>query len=458
MAKRHSSFRSLSLSVLGSTAMLAACAGPQPAGSVLGAPVAPARRARAQYGLSPIQHVVIIVQENRTVDNLFNALPGANTAQAGSNLAGQSVALQPQALNPPYDMSHRHAAWTGDYNNGDMNGFNRGPSTCLRKTLCPSASVRAYSYVPQSDVQPYYTMAESYTFGDNMFETNQGPSFPAHQYLVSGTSTISDGSPLRASENPVTSTGLVAGGCDSPAGSTVELIDPNGNENQTAYPCFSRNSLMQEIDAAGLSWRYYQQTTGPGLWHAVDAIEPVWSSSSYANVVTPSKQVLRDIKAGTLANVTWVTPSAKASDHAGATDGSGPSWVASVVNTIGQSPYWNSTAIIVVWDDWGGWYDHVAPPLYNSYELGFRVPLIVISPYAKTGYVSHVQHEFGSILKFTEETFGLAVAQYDRRTRRRPLGLLRLRGKRAPLRPNRGTAKREVLSQPARVERFPGLG
>jgi phospholipase C len=121
----------------------------------------------------------------------------------------------------------------------------------------------------------------------------------------------------------------------------------------------------------------------------------------------PSSQFLTDIGNGTLSNVTWITPTAQSSDHPMLNDGSGPSWVASVVNAIGESQYWDSTAIFVTWDDWGGWYDHVAPPNYTSYELGFRVPLIVISPYAQNGYVSHTQHEFGSILKFTEEQLNL---------------------------------------------------
>jgi phospholipase C len=124
-------------------------------------------------------------------------------------------------------------------------------------------------------------------------------------------------------------------------------------------------------------------------------------------VIAPPSAVLSDVSRGQLANVVWVTPTGKASDHAGVTNGTGPSWVASVVNAIGESSYWNDSVIFVTWDDWGGWFDHVRPPQYNSYELGFRVPLIVISPYAKAHYVSHVRYEFGSILKFTEETFGL---------------------------------------------------
>ena len=118
--------------------------------------------------------------------------------------------------------------------------------------------------------------------------------------------------------------------------------------------------------------------------------------------------MLEDIDRGYLADVSFVTPSAAESDHSGRNNGSGPSWVASIVNRIGESQYWNSTAIIVIWDDWGGWYDHVPPKIFNSYELGFRVPMIVISPYAKPNYVSHVPYEFGSILKFIEETFDVA--------------------------------------------------
>jgi phospholipase C len=145
------------------------------------------------------------------------------------------------------------------------------------------------------------------------------------------------------------------------------------------------------------------------LWNAPDAIRNIRYGPLYrADVVAPQTRVLKDIASGNLANVVWVTPSRAASDHAGVNDGSGPYWVASVVNAVGDSRYWNNTAIFVTWDDWGGWYEHVPPPIYNSYELGFRVPLIVISAYAKAHYVSHQQHEFGSILKFAEKALGLS--------------------------------------------------
>jgi phospholipase C len=356
---------------------------------------------------SKIQHVVIIFQENRTPDNLFNGFPGADTVRYGYNSEGQRVALRPVDITAPYDLSHAHRAFEDEYDAGKMNGFNHVPTRCESAIACAPEALRAYGYVPRAEVQPYYDMAEQYAFGDHMFQTNEGPSFPAHQYIVSGTSAITDTSPLRAAENPVHGNGS-GGGCDSPPGTLVVLIDRAGNEAQPVYPCFNRISLMQLLDTASLSWRYYQAEIGAGLWNAPDAIVKIRESASYgSHVFTPPTQILTDIANGNLANVAWVTPTGLDSDHALSNNGSGPSWVASIVNAIGESKYWDNTAIFVTWDDWGGWFDHVKPPIYNSYELGFRVPLIVISPYAKNHYVSHVQHEFGSILKFTEKIFGL---------------------------------------------------
>jgi phospholipase C len=355
-----------------------------------------------------IQHVVIIVQENRTVNDLFNGFPGALTVRTAKNSFGKLVYLRPIPLTAPYDIGHTHTAFATEYAGGKMNGFNLVTSSCDKDDTCAPAAVRAYGYVPAKEIAPYFIMAKRYAFANHMFQTNEGPSFPAHQYLLSGTSTISDGSSLRASENPQTPKHKETGGCNSPAGSVVRLIDPQGNENQTAYPCFNRNSLIQLIEAKSLTWHYYQDHLGPGLWEAPDAIAPVFHTPLFASdVVAPPSQVLKDIAAGSLANVVWVTPTWAASDHAGSTDGSGPSWVASVVNKIGLSKYWKNTAIFVTWDDWGGWYDPMPPAVYNSYELSFRVPLLVISAYAKPHYISPVQHEFASILKFTEKAFDL---------------------------------------------------
>jgi phospholipase C len=193
------------------------------------------------------------------------------------------------------------------------------------------------------------------------------------------------------------------------------------------YPCFEHSTLPDLLDRAGLSWKYY--TPSPGsIWTAPNAIQhlcgPVGSECAgpqwVKHVVLDNRQILTDISGGQLPAVSWVIPTGQASDHASINDGSGPSWVASVVNAIGASAYWPNTAVIITWDDWGGWYDHVPPPQVindgsswgSGYVYGFRVPLIVVSPYARRGYVSHVQHDFGSILKFTEEIDGLPSLGY----------------------------------------------
>jgi phospholipase C len=357
---------------------------------------------------SKISHVIIIVQENRTTDNLFSGLQGADTARTGLDSAGHEVRLAPIGLTAPYDLGHSHGSFETEFNDGRMDGFDRVSSSCRGVAVCVPPHRRAYGYVPKAQVEPYFIMAQTYAFADQMFQTNQGPSFPAHQYLVSGTSTIADGSKLRAAENPFHPSGTSSGGCDSPSGSLVSVIDARGNETASIFPCFRRLSMMQLFDENSVTWRYYQASAGPGLWNGPDAVLQIFKSRAYdARVVEPSAQVLKDIAGGKLADVVWVTPTALASDHALETNGSGPSWVAAVVNAIGESPYWQRSAVFVTWDDWGGWYDHVKPPRYNSYELSFRVPLIAISPYAKAHYVSHERHEFGSILKFVEETFGL---------------------------------------------------
>ena len=354
---------------------------------------------RASNPSTPISHIVVIVQENRSVDNLFQFLPGANTAPYGLNLYGQQVPLRAIGIKAKYDIEHAHADWLSAYDDGGMNGWSR--EVCVGR--CPRNF--AYGYVPQAEVQPYYQMAERYTFGDEMFQSSQGPSFPAHQYIVSGTSTNRDNSYWRVSED----TGNNDGGCDSPPGTTAKMINPAGREGRPVFPCFERSSIFDLLDGAGVSWHYYQANSGPGPWNAVDALKPIWQNQQEysSNVTTPPSRVLSDVVSHNLASVVFVVPTAAESDHAGHNKGTGPSWVASIVNTVGSSAYWKNTAIIVIWDDWGGWYDHVTPAILNSYELGFRVPMIVISPYAKAAYVSHVPYEFGSILKFIEETFNL---------------------------------------------------
>jgi phospholipase C len=370
----------------------------------------------------PIEHVVIIVQENRTPDNLFHGLPGADIATSGLNSKGQRIPLTPETLASDYDLDHSHTAFVSMYDNGKMDGADKIGVSDDRIQLCPSdpnscpppPANAQFKYVPPSEVVPYFQLAEEYTFGDRMFQTNQGPSFPAHQFLISGTSAPTATSDLFASENPggVLNSEYEAG-CTAPPRETVALIDPLGNEDHYRYPCFDHRTLTDLLNARGISWAYYTPSAG-SIWTAPNAISHMRFGADWTRVIlepTPTP-IFADIAQGQIPGVSWVIPTGLASDHAGANDGSGPSWVADLVNAIGESSLWPHTAIFISWDDWGGWYDHVAPPIYNSYEYGFRVPLIVVSPYAKHGYISHVIHDFGSILKFVETNFNLPSLGY----------------------------------------------
>jgi phospholipase C len=417
-----------SLAVLISVALLAGCGGSSPNPSS-----AAAAAHRASGTSTPIQHVVIIMQENRSFENLFHGFPGANTVSSGVG-HGTTYTLQPIPLKWKYEMTHSHYQFLEDFDGGKGDGFDEY-ITSLKKTgtLCSDPVNRyneppcwvwnksakfkqmAFSYVQQSDIQPYWTMAQQYALGDNTFSSNNGPTFESHQYLVAGesghTTEVPNGQPW---------------GCDGPASQTANVLAygqanppvfsaPTGHEIAGPFPCFTYPTLAQNLDANNITWKYYAQQTGSGRdLEPFEANKTIWDGADKANIVYPDKKVLTDIKSGNLPQVAWVTPSGSNSDHPGPQSGDkGPSWVGSIVNAIGESKYWNSTAIIIMWDEWGGWFDEVIPPQLTdpatgAYEgLGFRVPLIVVSPYARAGYVSHDQHEIAGTLKLIEETFGL---------------------------------------------------
>jgi phospholipase C len=167
--------------------------------------------------------------------------------------------------------------------------------------------------------------------------------------------------------------------------------------------------MANTLDAAKISWKYYvTKVLNAGIWSPFEAIKYVRDGPDWnTDIIAPQTRILTDPGAGQLADVSWVTPSHPDSDHPGAHSPLGPSWVTSIVNAIGESSYWNSTAIVILWDDWGGFYDNAPPPQLDFRGLGIRVPCLIISPYAKQGYVSHTSYEFGSILKFIEEAYNL---------------------------------------------------
>ena len=392
-------------------------------------------RHRRTSGL--IQHVVVIIQENRSLNNLFMNYPGATTSTYGYNTQHEQITLQPVTLATTWDLEHSaqgflkacHGTGSIPGTNCRMNGFDKEIWTCGVGSgpPCPNPNP-PYSYVPTQEVQPYWDMANQYVLGDEMFASDfDVSSFIGHQYLIAAVN------PDASYNYPVT-----LWGCPGGASDTVPILGANRElHDGTEQPCWDPTTLADELDAADLSWSFYAAPvkgggslscgTGAirgdhaehrvGLWSAYQAIKHICYGSDWdADVFSPPSQFLTDIGNGMLRNVTWITPTYQNSDHGGSGSSTGPSWVASLVNAIGESQFWDTTAIFITWDDSGGWFDGVAPQYLDNDGLGIRVPLLIISPYAKQNYVSHVNYEFGSILKFIEDQFGLGrLAASDKR-------------------------------------------
>jgi phospholipase C len=365
-----------------------------------------------------IQHVVVIIQENRSFDNLFQGYPNADTQPYGYASNGTKVTLNPITMATDWDITHDAAGFIAACDgsgslpgtNCKMDGFDKEAVGCGGiHPPCPFADPQ-YAYVPKSESKPYFTIAKQYVLADRMFTSNyDSSSFVSHQYLIAGQASKSVDYPLNV------------WGCDGDPRDTVKTLTSQRTFGKSILPCFENQTLGDELDAAGLSWRYYTSKLGSNgtLWSAYQAIKhiregPEWNT----NVISPQTKFMTDIKNGKMPVVSWVTPTCQNSDHAGCTSNHGPQWVASLVNAVGKSSYWNSTAIFIMWDDPGGWFDHVPPPFKDFDGLGARVPLLIVSPYAKQGWVSHVSYEHGSILRFIEDQFGLArLAATDKRAK-----------------------------------------
>jgi phospholipase C len=396
--------------------------------------------------IANFKHVVVIFQENRTPDNLFQGLcmaPFGSAATCSTTPSSSQYNIQtrdwldrhsPTGVTQPtqvllgnnYDLSHAHSAFVSQCDKDPLTGACRmdGSGDVVCSGTCPNQP--QFRYVASRPVTPYLQMATQYGWANYMFQTNQGPSFPAHQFIFGGTSAPSaadDAAGIFASEN-MSANGAVAG-CTAAADTTVQLIGPTG-ETTKVYPCFE-HSTMPDLLAGGITWRYY--TPGAGsIWTAPNAIQHICQSTGpggscvgsawSANVDLKPVDVLTDIAACKLRSISWVIPTGANSDHANSNDGGGPSWVAAIVNAIGSSSkcdsnggYWNDTAIVIAWDDWGGWYDHERPTFQaqpiGDYQYGFRVPLLFVSAYTPAGYINNQRHDFGSVLRFVEHNFGI---------------------------------------------------
>jgi phospholipase C len=411
-------------------------------------------------GSTPIQHVVIMIQENRSFDNFFATFPGARGATRGKEKVMKNgkyvdkwIPLKPQPLtyNGQSDLEHCREAYLAAYDGGKMDGFNL-------ETVNPCGSgahagTRPYHYVTPSQIQPYWDVANQWVLADGMFQTQGSGSFTAHQDLIRGGSCIqacSPGSLGATTRTIVDNPTYWPWGCDAGSSVVTHTVDIYGVEREDGpFPCSNKfadytqyATLGTLLDNSGVSWKYYtpcfssDPKVQPGcspssdcsgtkpncngsLMNAFDVIYPVRYGPEWGtNVSWPETNIFTDIGNSTLPKVSWVIPEDANSDHPKqpCKCDNGPSWVASVINAVGESKYWDSTVIIVVWDDWGGFYDNAVPPFTDQFGgLGFRVPMLVVSPYdiagtgSAGGYISHTQYEFGSILAYIEQNWNLGT-------------------------------------------------
>jgi phospholipase C len=413
---------------------------------------------------SQIQHVIIVFQENRTPDNLFQGLHGLK----GSNgvkydienywvtSTGTHKALAPVGLATNFDLSHAHSAFVSESTAPTTDLVPGCGGTATAEVFgCAASTWNQFMYVDNAQpltstnlygkhltthiLDPYIAIAQRWGWANYMYQTNQGPSYPAHQFIFGGTSAPTapdDAKGTFVSENFTAPEGVtIFAGCLAKTSVMNMLIDSSGTE--TPYGgargdfCYGRNTMATLLDGnrTPISWRYYSPAAG-SIWTAPNSITAICQpNSTYTacdgtqwatNVVFPftgsygAVPFLNDLQNCQLPAVSWVIPDGRWSDHASSNKGLGPSYVAAIVNAVGgfnnNCGYWANTAIVLTWDDWGGWYDHEAPwklaAPWSNYNYGFRVPLIVISAYTKPGLVSTVQPEdFGSILNMIQGIF-----------------------------------------------------
>jgi phospholipase C len=351
---------------------------------------------------SPIQHIIFIVKENHSFDDYFGLFPGVNGTSVGyAKINGVKTQI-PMNVATDRPANYVHQWWSAHkaYDNGQMDAFN------LSSSNCSTAPYHCYQEQKQAGIPNYWSYAQHFVLNDNTFSSLIGPSFPNHQYTIaakagSDANDTAIGDPL-LNGKPVTQ----AWGCDSPTGTLVRLY----NKTQV-FPCFTYSNLADEMTAAGVSWKYYTpSSTETGFqFNALDASKQEHTSPNIVNY----SQFLTDASSGTLPRFSWLTAPAAYDEHPSNGTCAGENWTVQYLNALMQGPDWSSTVVFLAWDDYGGFYDHVAPPNVDQLGLGFRVPLLIISPFAYAKYnatkphIGHDEFEFSSVLKFAEEVFRL---------------------------------------------------
>ena len=345
--------------------------------------------------LWPIKHVVFLIKENRTFDNLFGTFPGADGVSFGfDDGVRRPLTRGTDGGIGSEDIPHCYTCSRMAWNHGKMDGFNQD-----------AASDRwAYTQLRRSQLPNYWHWAERFVLADRFFSSAQGPSFPNHLYTIAAQSGGAHDNPRRTGAFRSSNTF----GCDAPPGQTVTVVDSEGKERQVR-PCFEFQTEGDLLNDAGIDWAYYAAEPDQleYIWSAYAAIGHIRETKQWREHILPVDRVVADIDRDRLPPITWIAPRYEDSEHPQFSFCQGENWSTQVINAIMRSDMWKDTAIFVTWDDYGGFYDHVAPPQVDDFGFGIRVPLLVISPYALRGAIDHRLGEFSSVLRFIEDNWGL---------------------------------------------------
>jgi phospholipase C len=350
-----------------------------------------------------IKHVVFLIKENRTFDDMFGRFPGADGATEGTTCDGSTIPLRHDADHSP-NLGHSFLDGVTGVDGGKMDCFN------------PAGYVQYH----EGDIPNYWAYARRFTLADHFFSSVYGPTGIEHLWTFA-----SQSDRFVDHERPGQLGAARREFCDDPLETAfsfpiatrqqqerlyhAEELGPGGVDELrasfvTRWPCTDVAVLPDLLQRAGVSWKEYR---GANPWvQPLRMVRHVRFSPMYRNVVS-SERFLQDLHAGSLPAVSWLTPPFEVSDHPPDSICAGENWTVDVMNQLMQSPYWSSTADILTWDDFGGFYDHVPPPHVDLYGLGPRAPMLVISPWAKPGSIDHDTMEFASVLRFIETIYDL---------------------------------------------------
>ncbi len=395
----------------------------------------------------PIKHIVFLVKENRSYDTYFGKFDGGNGATTGRIHTGQTVPLQPLIDRSNPDINHSWQSALTAYDDGGMDQFDL--ITPGGTVITDAGIPLGYQVASESDIPNYWLLAKTFGMSDNFFSSLHGPSFPNHLYTIAAQSGGVGDNPSGANTanppapqvGPCTGTGpqgcpepgeaglepsdvpplpLKRGvwGCDADPTTRVAVYDQEGMVEEI-YPCLDFPTMGDLLTAAGVSWKMYAPAQDAGvddagfqkssgyIWTVYDAIRHMRDTPDWPAHVVVTEQFFTDASNGTLPSVSWISTPSPVSEHTPASVCEGENWTVQLLQALASGPSWADSVMFITWDDFGGFYDHVAPTQIDTWGLGFRVPFLVVSPFAKPAYIDHAQAEFSSVLKFIETDFNV---------------------------------------------------